>query len=146
MEQGMTTGGAPTDDVSCGSRLRGELADPPEVDVWSVQALLAADTAGSVVLLDVRGDAEWEAGHAPTAVHLPLPSLNPLTAPGDDHGNARTSQTLLVISRQDCRSTSAVSQLTSAGFTATRVRGGMQSWHRAGLPVVTNDGAPGCVV
>ena len=36
-------------------------------------AIVVADLPGSAVLLDVRENDEWAAGHAPTAVHVPMP-------------------------------------------------------------------------
>lgn len=35
----------------------------------------AVDSDGDAVLLDVREPYEWQAGHAPRAVHLPLSAL-----------------------------------------------------------------------
>ncbi len=35
----------------------------------------AADSGGDAVLLDVREPYEWQAGHAPRAVHLPFTAL-----------------------------------------------------------------------
>jgi rhodanese-related sulfurtransferase len=38
--------------------------------------------AGQVLLLDVREDDEWAAGHAAEAVHVPLSRLDPATVRG----------------------------------------------------------------
>lgn len=46
----------------------------PEV---TVQEAADAAAGNSVLLLDVREDDEWEAGHARGAVHMPLGSLDP---------------------------------------------------------------------
>lgn len=81
-----------------------------------------------VVLLDVREPAEWQSGHAPDALHVPLGELS-LDAVPDD-------ATVFVICRSGNRSGSATKALRSAGVEAFNVAGGMIAWQRAGLPVV----------
>ena len=57
---------------------RGALAEFPTADFATLAARLAdADQAGgSLVLLDVRRASEWQAGHLPGAVHIPLHELS----------------------------------------------------------------------
>ncbi|MFE1874438.1 rhodanese-like domain-containing protein [Streptomyces sp. NPDC059496] len=94
---------------------------------------------GAAVLLDVREQAEWNAGHAPGAVHAPLSHLVagaalPATAQG---------RPLVVICRSGHRSRRAAELLTGRGGDAVDVTGGMNAWACAGLPVVDERGSSG---
>jgi rhodanese-related sulfurtransferase len=97
----------------------------------------ASSAGAGAVLLDVREDDEWAAGHAPGAVHLALSRLHPDRLPAAD--------TYLVICRSGNRSGRVVAALTNAGFDARNVAGGMNAWAADGLPVVRSDGRPGTV-
>lgn len=97
-----------------------------------------ANGRSDAVLLDVREDDEWAAGHAPGAVHVPLSRLRPDTVP--------EAPTLLVICRVGGRSERAAEALRRAGYEAYNVAGGMKAWSAAGLPVVRDDGDAGTVV
>lgn len=92
------------------------------------------------VLLDVREPEEWEAGHAPGAQHVPLGLL------GEQLGALPTAAELVVVCRSGGRSQIAADALGRVGFRAHNLAGGMQAWAAAGLPVVTDDGAPGTVL
>ncbi len=105
----------------------------PEISVAEVAGLLAEGAA----LLDVREPFEWEAGHAPDALHIPMGEL---TLPGLPVGRP-----LLVVCHVGGRSAAATQALVSAGVEALNVAGGMDAWQRAGLPVVTDSGEPGAV-
>lgn len=93
---------------------------------------------GGVVLVDVREDDEWEAGHAPDAVHVPLGEVG--KAAGRFAGRR-----VLVVCRSGNRSAKAAKSLAGAGVDVANVAGGMSSWAAAGLPVVRPDGSPGAV-
>jgi rhodanese-related sulfurtransferase len=56
-----------------------------------------------------------------------------------------TDRTILAICRSGARSLRVTAALTSWGFDAANVAGGMQAWAASGLDVVTDDGAPGRV-
>lgn len=87
------------------------------------------------VLLDVREHEEWEAGHAPGAVHIPMGEL-PTRLDDIPEGD------LLVVCRTGGRSGRSVAWLNQAGFDAYNVDGGMKEWEQAGLPVVSEKDAP----
>lgn len=91
-------------------------------------------------LLDVREPDEWQAGHAPPAVHVPLGALE---AQVDDVPRDRR---VVVVCRMGGRSAVATSALRGLGLDAVNLAGGMQGWEEAGFPVVTDDGGPGRVV
>ncbi|WP_326617808.1 rhodanese-like domain-containing protein [Streptomyces decoyicus] len=94
-----------------------------------------------VVLLDVREPHEWQAGHAPGAVHAPLSEL---VAGGELPVTAR-SRPLVVICRSGQRSQQAAKLLAKRGARATDVKGGMRAWADAGLRVVDVRGNSGSI-
>lgn len=98
----------------------------------------ASFQAAGAVLLDVREDGEWSAGHAPGAVHVPLSAIG-TTVP------RLTGTRVLAICRSGARSARAAKALTEAGVEARNVAGGMTAWSAAGLAVVRDDGTPGVV-
>lgn len=107
----------------------------PEVDAAEAHALVGA----GALLLDVREPDEWQAGHAPGALHVPLGLLDlrrDAVAPG-----AR----VVAVCRSGGRSAKATELLRAWGFDAVNLAGGMQAWAAAGLPVVTDDGNLGRV-
>ncbi|MFD8212877.1 rhodanese-like domain-containing protein [Streptomyces sp. NPDC059697] len=96
---------------------------------------------GHAVLLDVREAAEWEAGHAPDALHLPLSRL----VAGEALPPAAQGRPVVAICRSGRRSRQAVEILTGRGTKATDVTGGMVAWARDGLPVAGPDGDDGAI-
>lgn len=98
-----------------------------EIDVAAANALVEA----GALLLDVRNDDEWEAGHAPAAVLIPLGDL------ATRHTELPTDRKIAVICRSGARSARATEALVGAGYDAVNVAGGMLAWADSGLPVVT---------
>ena len=94
----------------------------------------------SVVLLDVREPDEWAAGHAPTAVHVPLAAL----AANVDTFDKKTP--IVAVCRVGGRSERAASLLLQRGYDAVNLAGGMQAWVAATMPVVTDSGETGTVI
>jgi rhodanese-related sulfurtransferase len=93
------------------------------------------------VLLDVREEPEWYAGHAPGALHVPLSQLVTEAAlPATAHGRP-----LVVMCRSGRRSQQAVALLTARGAEAVDVEGGMQAWAAAGYSVVDEHGNSGSI-
>jgi rhodanese-related sulfurtransferase len=86
--------------------------------------------ANDAVILDVRRDDEWDAGHAPAAVHIPIEELPARLAelPGTDGP-------VPVVCRGGGRSSRATKWLNDNGYSAVNVAGGMQAWHAAGKPM-----------
>ncbi len=109
-----------------------ESAQVPTVDPEHALRLASA----GAVLVDVREPYEWEAGHAPTAVHVPLAALPTADVPAGDGP-------VLVICRSGHRSQEATLLLVGRGHDAYNVAGGMQAWALLGGLVVTSGGAPG---
>ncbi|MER6982571.1 rhodanese-like domain-containing protein [Streptomyces carpinensis] len=99
----------------------------------------AADAAA--VLLDVREQVEWEAGHAPGAVHVPLSRL----AAGEALPGVAQTRPLVVICRSGRRSQQAAELLAARGADAVDVKGGMQAWAAAGHLVIDERGNNGSI-
>jgi rhodanese-related sulfurtransferase len=101
---------------------------------------VAADLVrGGALLLDVREDHEWAAGHAPGAVHLPMSRL------AEGATGLPSDQKIVCVCHLGGRSAMVASALAGAGWETVNMAGGMEAWHAAGLPVVTDDGQPGTV-
>lgn len=85
-------------------------------------------------VLDVREMDEWQAGHAPDAVHIPLGELPARWRELPDDA------ALYVVCRSGGRSAQATKALNQAGRNASNVAGGMQAWQQAGRPMVSESG------
>ncbi len=91
------------------------------------------------VLLDVRENHEWKAGHAPRAIHIPLGQLpNKL-------GKLPKDRQIVTTCKVGGRSARAAAMLRQQGYDVVDLSGGMLAWQRAGLPVVTDGGGKGRV-
>ncbi|MFC6715797.1 rhodanese-like domain-containing protein [Branchiibius cervicis] len=86
------------------------------------------------VILDVREQDEWDAGHAPNAVHIPLSEL-----PSRIDELPEVDE-LPVVCRRGGRSAQAVAWLEQQGFDVVNVEGGMSAWESAGKKL-DRDGA-----
>src|ERR1022692_903362 len=95
---------------------------------------------GGAILLDVRQDAEWRAGHAPGAQHIPLSRLPARIR------DLPPQRTVITVCRSGHRSAGAAALLARQGRDVVNLSGGMQAWARAGLPVVASGGRPGRVL
>ncbi|MEV0743271.1 rhodanese-like domain-containing protein [Streptomyces sp. NPDC050549] len=87
--------------------------------------------AGAAVLVDVRERVEWNGGHAPEAVHLPLSRL----MAGAQLPGSATGRPVVTVCRSGHRSRQAARLLAARGVDVVDVKGGMTAWERAGLPV-----------
>jgi len=100
-----------------------------------VPTVRATDVPEGARVLDVRELDEWDAGHIPGALHIPLADvpqrLGELPADGD----------LVVVCRSGVRSAHAVAWLARNGFDATNLDGGMRAWVSAGRSMVSETGA-----
>ncbi len=99
--------------------------DVPSVDPREV---------GDDLLLDVREDDEWAAGHAPGAVHVPLGQLVARLA------EVPSDRPVAVVCKLGGRSAQATAYLRAQGRSARNVSGGMQAWAGLGLPMERPDG------
>ncbi|MEN3305484.1 MAG: hypothetical protein V7603_1686 [Micromonosporaceae bacterium] len=100
----------------------------------------ARDLIGSdAILLDVREDDEWAAGHAPEAVHMAMSRI------AREFGTLPTDRTIVCVCHVGARSAAVAAALHQAGWQAVNLDGGMLAWESAGLPVVDDDGSAGYV-
>ncbi|WP_301122558.1 rhodanese-like domain-containing protein [Mycolicibacterium fortuitum] len=106
-----------------------------DVDPVAAREMLERSTA---ILIDVRENDEWAAGHAPGAAHVPLADLDPAVY--------TDGLPLIVVCRTGRRSSKAAAQLASAGLAVHNMAGGMTAWHRAGNSVVRDGGIIGTVI
>ncbi|MET8127814.1 rhodanese-like domain-containing protein [Streptomyces sp. NPDC005065] len=97
---------------------------------------------GTAVLLDVREADEYQAGHAPGALHVPLSRL----ATGADVPGSPNGRSLMLICRSGNRSQDAVRLLADRGVEAVDVTGGMRDWAEQGLPVQDAHGQAGTLI
>ena len=100
----------------------------------------AAEAASEgALLVDVRHAREWDAGHAPGAVNVPLDALSGRLS------ELRQDRRIVVVCRSGQRSASATEQLLRSGIDAVNLDGGLLAWVEAGLAIESDDGGPGYV-
>jgi rhodanese-related sulfurtransferase len=92
------------------------------------------------LLLDVREADEWDAGHAPEALWIPMGELQARVAelPAD--------RRIVAICRTGARSGVVAGALNAAGYDAVNLEGGMRAWAAEDFSVVASDGLPGVVI
>ncbi|MGO1173638.1 MAG: rhodanese-like domain-containing protein [Actinomycetaceae bacterium] len=108
------------------------MAIPDAPDTITIDDLPGETIPEGYIVLDVREDDEWEAGHAPGAVHIPLGELA-------DRADELGDEDILVVCRTGGRSGRAAQWLNQAGYDAWNVDGGMLGWARAGREIVASD-------
>lgn len=91
------------------------------------------------LLLDVREQQEFDAGHAPDAVHVPMSTI------GERWTELSRDRKIVAVCRSGNRSGQVTRALARAGFDVVNLAGGMKAWREEGLPVVS-DAGPGRVV
>ena len=82
-----------------------------------------------VILLDVREDDEFKAGHIPGAEWIPLGQLSSRL------NELPKDKTIVAVCRSGNRSGQATELLRQNGFDAHNMQGGMNSWVQAGFDV-----------
>jgi len=110
--------------------------DRDSLEAVSRHELLAQTRAGFVTVLDVRPPDEFDLGHLPGAVNIPLRELEARCAEFDP------SQEIVAYCRGPycVLSYEAVAALRTKGFKARRLEDGFPEWRAAGLPVETTLG------
>ncbi|MDH6641578.1 rhodanese-related sulfurtransferase [Ralstonia sp. GP73] len=87
----------------------------------------------NAVVVDVRENAEYAAGHLPQAKHAPLGELA-----GKAAGLAKNKETpIILVCQTGQRAGRAQAVLRQAGYSEVySLEGGLAAWQQAGLPVV----------
>ena len=102
---------------------------PQQVPTVSVSEL-----PEDAVILDVREDDEWVAGHIDGATHIPMGDV-PARLDELPEGDP-----LYVACRGGGRSGRVVAWLNANGYDAVNVGGGMGMWEAVGRPMVSETG------
>lgn len=107
------------------------LQDRTQLAPITAQELLEELQAGSVIVLDVRPTEEYQAGHLPQAMSLPLADLENRLAdlPQDREIVAYCRGPYCVFADE------AVALLRTRGYRARRLEQGLPDWRSLGLPV-----------
>lgn len=113
------------------------MAQPRQLRELSPQAAVQLIEAGAV-LLDVREDEEWQAGHAPQAIHIAMSRFTRTEA-----DKLPTDRPVICVCHLGGRSASVGAALAAQGWDAYNFVGGMHAWQVSGLPVIDEHGAPG---
>ena len=99
---------------------------PVSIDAKTVDGLRANP---DVVLIDVRENDEYAAGHIPEATLIPLGQL------ASRLNEIPKDKTVVAVCRSGNRSGQATELLRQAGYDAHNMQGGMISWEQAGLDI-----------
>jgi hydroxyacylglutathione hydrolase len=92
---------------------------------------------GEATAVDVRGRAEWEAGHVPGVPNIPVGYL------AERLDELPTDRPVIVHCQGGARSAIAASVLQACGLThVVNVIGGYAAWEQAGLPTTRADARP----
>jgi rhodanese-related sulfurtransferase len=102
---------------------------------WVKQAI-----AKGALVLDVRKDDEWSAGRLVNAVHIPLAQVQ------DRASELPKGRLVITVCKDGGRSYKAAYALHQQGYNAVNLAGGLTAWTAAGLPLVTDSGAPGRIM
>lgn len=99
-----------------------------------IMNVTVAELGPDAVILDVREDYEWEAGHVAGALHIPLEQLPARLDELDPDVD------LNVICRTGGRSFRATTWLGQNGYSVFNVVGGMGAWFEDGKDMVSDNG------
>jgi rhodanese-related sulfurtransferase len=106
-----------------------------ETDVSDVHA--AWESGSGAVVIDVRDQTAWDAGHLPGALHIPRSELTD-RAPAELPSNA---EIVVYCWGPGCNgATSAALALSLADYQVREMLGGFEYWVREGFPIVLADG------
>ena len=89
----------------------------------------AARSAEGALLVDVRERSEWDAGHAPGAVHIPYEELR------ERAHELPVDRPIVMYCASGIRSSLAASILQSGRREVANMRGGFTAWRNAELPI-----------
>lgn len=116
-----------------GAFVQGYLRDPDALEPVSQEELVSRLRNGLVTLLDVRPPEEFETGHLPGAVNVPLAELRKRL-----RALPRRQEIVAYCRGPYCAlSFEAVAELRARGYRVRRLDTGYPQWRAAGLPVET---------
>ena len=99
-------------------------------DAVSAKQASTMQSKNKTIIVDVREDDEWNQGHIPGAIHIPLGQLSTRLSELEPYKNSP----IITQCRSGKRSAQAQLALTSAGFSSVySMDGGIQAWSKEGL-------------
>lgn len=99
-------------------------------DAVSAKQASTMQSKNKTIIVDVREDDEWNEGHIPGAVHIPLGQLSARLSELEPYKNSP----IITQCRSGKRSAQAQLALKSAGFSSVyNMDGGIQAWSKEGL-------------
>lgn len=96
-----------------------------------VSDLKAAIDGGEATVIDVRESYEYQSGHVPGAVHMPMHTIALRS------GEIQAGGRVYVICESGSRSWQVAAFLQQRGIHVINVNGGTGNWRMSGLPVET---------
>ena len=123
-----TTG---AEEAKVGSAVSPQTAAPvaPQGSLPDRDPALARELVGQgALLLDVRSDEEWQAGHLPGARHVPIGELESRLSEIDAMTSGNKNHGIVTYCRSGGRAGRAKSLLQKAGFRRVTNLGGMKDW------------------
>lgn len=99
----------------------------------------AHERRDEVLLLDVREQDEWDAGHIEGSLHIPMDEL------AARQSELPQDRPIVAVCRTGRRSAAVTEALSRAGYDAHNLVGGVAEWQGQDLPLVDEDGDPGVV-
>jgi rhodanese-related sulfurtransferase len=103
-----------------------------------------AEVPADGLVLDVRENDEWAAGHVEGALHVPMSDF--VARFGEVTEAVADGRRAHVMCRVGGRSAQVTQYLVQQGIDAVNVDGGMLAWEGAGRPMVTESGSPASVL
>lgn len=117
---------APAAPAAPAAAAQADLALPVQIDVATARELSNRD---DVLILDVRENDEYAAGHIPGATLVPLGQL------ASRMSELPKDKTIVAVCRSGNRSGQATELLRQNGFNVHNMQGGMNAWQQAGYEV-----------
>ncbi len=106
---------------------------------FDVPTISVDEIPADALILDVREDYEWAAGHIEQAIHVPMNDIPAriTNAPGELTPEAN----IVVTCKMGGRSAQVTGWLNRQGYRAVNLDGGMLAWATAHRPMVSTDGS-----
>jgi rhodanese-related sulfurtransferase len=108
--------------------IKGRLSSTAQIGTLEATRLINKENP---LLLDVREPGEYNSGHLPDALHIPLSQIKSRS----DELAKYATRPVIVYCERGVRSSGAASALARLGFQRVlELRGGLRAWRDAGLP------------
>jgi rhodanese-related sulfurtransferase len=108
--------------------------------MFEVPTVTIDEIPADAVILDVREDYEWDAGHIEQAVHIPMNEVPSRLS--FEPGPLTQDATIVVACKMGGRSAQVTGWLNRQGYQAVNLDGGMLAWATAHRPMISTDGTP----